>query len=129
VETRRRHIRKTVSSVHFQDLTSLDTYSVLVHQGQMVDANIKGFLIEIKRSDLASDSLKKNLHLDSLIGEKVALFLPQMNLDLDGTIIRAAHVGKGSFELVVSFSPDVPEYWRECLIELLPGPGEMEDLA
>lgn len=126
---RRSHVRKTVNSVVFHDLTSLKDYSLLAQQGYLVDASLNGFLIEINRADLKSEDLKKNLHLDGLVGQKIALFLPQMNLDLDGTIVRAAHVGRGSFEIAVKFSADVPEYWRECLIDLLPGPGELDDHA
>lgn len=50
-----------------------------------------------------------------------------MNLDLDGTVNRTLHKGRGNFEIAIEFSRDVPEYWRECLIDLLPAPGEMED--
>ena len=84
-------------------------------------------MIQIERKDLLPTDLKSNLSLDSLIGQQVVLFLPQMNLDLDGTVNRTAHKGKGCFEIAIEFSRDVPEYWRECLIDLLPAPGEMED--
>jgi hypothetical protein len=61
-----------------------------------------------------------------LVNQRVVLFLPQMNLDLDGTVMRTKHIGKGQFELGIKFSDDVPEYWRECLIDLLPRPGELD---
>ena len=55
------------------------------------------------------------------------MFLPQLNLDLDGTIIRTKHIGKGVFEVALTFAPDTPHFWRECLVELLPAPGEVKE--
>ena len=48
-----------------------------------------------------------------------------MNLDLDGRVVRASHIGRGAFEIALEFSEDIPEYWRECLVDLLPEPGEI----
>ena len=91
-----------------------------------MEAEIRGPNTVNSRIDIPED-LKNNLTLDRIIGESVVMFLPQMNLDLDGTIRRAHHKGKGVFEIAVDFSEGVPEYWRECLIDLLPSPGEMEE--
>lgn len=118
--------RKSVDGIHVSDLTSLNDFKVIARQGQIVDASTTGFLMEIDRRDLVPDLLKKNLTIDPVVGQNVVLYLPQMNLDLDGTITRASHKGRGIYHVAVEFSEDVPEYWRECLIDLLPGPGEMK---
>lgn len=121
--------RKPVDSINISDLTSLTNYSLLAKHGFIVDASTSGFLVLISRQDLVPRELKGNLNLDTLIGQSVVLYLPQMNLDLDGTIKRTGHTGKGYFEIAIEFSSDVPEYWRECLIDLLPVPGELEKEA
>lgn len=118
--------RKQVDHIEVSELTSLSSYNVIASRGFIKDASIKGFLLIIKRPDILNPELKNQLDLNVIVNQKVVLFLPQMNLDLDGTITRTKHVGKGEFELGIEFSADVPEYWRECLIDLLPKPGELD---
>ncbi len=122
---RRVAARKIVDFIHVNELTSLSNYAVIAHEGEIIDASQSGFLLRVERSQLVPKDLRENLALDSLVGHQVVMYLPQMNLDLDGTISRAAHVGKGRFEIAVTFSADLPEYWRDCLVELLPAPGEL----
>ena len=118
--------RKQVEPVRVAELTSLSNYNVIASEGMIVDASQSGFLLKIDRLDLIPEKYRKNLNLNDLIGDQVVMFLPQMNLDLDGTVTRALHTGRGSFEIAVTFSQDVPEYWRDCLVDLLPAPGEFD---
>lgn len=122
---RRVAARKVVDFIHVSELTSLSSYSVIAREGVIVDASQSGFLLKVERSQLIPKELRENLTMDNLVGHQVVMYLPQMNLDLDGTITRAHHVGKGQFEIAVTFSKEVPEYWRDCLVELLPAPGEI----
>lgn len=122
---RRIAVRKVVDFIHIAELTSLSSYSVIAHEGAIVDASRSGFLLRVERTKFVPADLRENLTIDNLVGHQVVMYLPQMNLDLDGTVTRTAHLGKGHFEIAVTFSPDVPEYWRECLVELLPAPGEI----
>ncbi len=117
--------RKIVEDVYFSELSDLDSSLVIARQGHIVDASSSGFLAIFHRDD-ADQSLKTSLTIEHLVGTKIALFLPQMEIDLDGRIMRTKHIGKGYFEVGVSFSDDIPEYWRNCLRELLPQPGELD---
>jgi hypothetical protein len=119
--------RKEVASIEVAELTSLAHYRVLARAGQIVDASTSGILMQINRKDLVPKELRENLSLQELLGQHVVMFLPQMNLDLDGRITRADHIGRGIFEIGIQFSEEVPLYWRECLIDLLPGPGEIDE--
>ena len=119
--------RKDVQSIVVSDVTSLSSYGVIMQTANIVDASSSGFLMLVDRKDLGTKELKQSLTLDMLIGHQVVMFLPDMNLDLDGFVRRTAHLGKGLFEVAVEFSADVPEYWRECLVDLLPAPGELEE--
>lgn len=123
---RRISTRKTVDYIKVNDLTCITDYSVLAKSGQIINASTTGFLLEIDRKDLIPEHLKNNLTLEGTMGQQVVLYLPQMNLDLDGTIVRASHSGRGKFVIAIDFSAEVPEYWRACLIDLLPAPGEIE---
>ncbi|MBT4762641.1 MAG: hypothetical protein HOO06_13155 [Bdellovibrionaceae bacterium] len=118
--------RKSIEGVRFSELTALDDYNMIADTGVIIDASPSGFLVQIERGNIVQRDLKVTLSLETLIGRPVALFLPQMNLDLDGHITRAKHLGKGTFEIAIQFSMEVPEYWRECLVDLLPDPGEFE---
>ncbi|MGE4130167.1 MAG: hypothetical protein AB7F86_00935 [Bdellovibrionales bacterium] len=122
---RRLAARKVVDTIHVAELTSLSSYSVISREGIIVDASQSGFLVKVDRNSLVPKEYRENLNLSHLVGHQVVMYLPQMNLDLDGTITRADHVGKGKFEIAITFSPEVPEYWRGCLVDLLPEPGEM----
>lgn len=119
--------RKDVESIVVSDVTSLSSYGVIMHTAYIVDASSSGFLMRVDRKYFGTKDLKQSLTLDMLIGHQVVMFLPDMNLDLDGFIRRTLHIGKGVFEVAVEFSPDVPEYWRECLVDLLPAPGEIKE--
>lgn len=123
---RRVAYRKVVDFIHVSELTSLSSYLVIAHQGVIVDASQSGFLLRIERTQLVPKEYRDNLVLTHLVGHQVVMYLPQMNLDLDGTITRADHIGKGQFEIAVTFASDVPEYWRDCLVDLLPAPGEIK---
>jgi hypothetical protein len=122
---RRVAARKIVDFIHIAELTSLSNYSVIAHEWVIIDASQSGMLLRVERLKLVSKDLRENLNLTGLVGQQVVMYLPQMNLDLDGSVTRADHVGKGKFEIAITFSADVPEYWRDCLVELLPAPGEM----
>jgi hypothetical protein len=118
--------RKNTETIQVNDITYLGDYTILAKQGHITNASSTGFLIEIDRSDLLPKDLRTNLNLESTLGQQVVLYLPQMNLDMDGTITRTIHRGKGKFQVAIDFSNDVPEYWRNCLIELLPAENEFD---
>lgn len=119
--------RKDVDLIEVSELTSLTHYKMIARSAQIIDTSTSGLLLRVSRSNLVPKDLRENLSLKSLVGEHLAMFLPQMNLDLDGTVTRADHVGRGVFEIGVQFSAEVPLYWRECLVDLMPSPGEIED--
>lgn len=118
--------RKIVDAIEVEGLADLTQLKPICTKGHIIDASITGFLMLVHRTDLAQDEHKNNLDISSLHGVDVGLFMPQMNLDLDGIIKRTRHTGQGFFEIFVEFASDIPEYWRECLMDLLPLPGEME---
>ena len=119
--------RKIIESLTVEHVVDNKTLKKICSTAQIVDTSIKGFLIVVKREDLLREDLKENLNLENLKGASLSLYIPRMDLELDGTVGLSRHVGKGVFELLINFAPDTPKYWRECLMELLPAPDELKD--
>lgn len=118
--------RKEVTPIHVGHLTSLDDFAKLARNCEIVEASSTGLLIHVQREDLIPPSLRKNLSLDALIGDRVFMHLEEMNLEISGIITRTRLLGKKGFHIAIDYSEEAPEYWRECLMDLLPTPGELE---
>lgn len=112
--------RKQVGSIPVSNLTTLTHFESIARFGHLIDASSTGFLILIDREDLVPKNLRQNLSLQSIEGEPMMLMINPMELEISGHIARTRYVGKGVFEIAVDFSQDAPEYWRECLFDLLP---------
>jgi hypothetical protein len=119
--------RSAVSALHVSYLTSLDDFAKIAKNCEVVEASTTGLLLQVKREDLIPAVLKKNLSLDVLIGDRVFMHLEEMNLEISGVIIRTKLLGKQGFQIAVDYSEEAPEYWRECLMDLLPKPGEFDE--
>jgi hypothetical protein len=119
--------RKEVTPIHVSYMTSLDDFAKIAKNCEIVEASSSGLLLLIKRDDLIPTALRKNLTLDVLIGDRVFMHLDDMNLEISGVIKRTKLLGKKGFHVAVDYSEDAPEYWRECLMDLLPTPGEFEE--
>ena len=112
--------RKQVGSIPVSNLTTLSHFESIARFGHLIDASSTGFLIHIDREDLVPKGLRQNLSLQTIEGEPIMLMINPMELEINGHIARTRYVGKGVFEIAVDFSQDAPEYWRECLFDLLP---------
>ncbi|WP_413559030.1 hypothetical protein [Bdellovibrio sp. HCB209] len=119
--------RKEVTPIHVSYVTSLDDFAKIAKNCEIVEASSTGLLLLVKRDDLIPTALRKNLTLDVLIGDRVFMHLEEMNLEISGVIKRTKLLGKKGFHVAVDYSEDAPEYWRECLMDLLPTPGELEE--
>ncbi len=118
--------RKDITPLQVSSVSSLESLTKITRGGSIVEASISGFLLKISRDDLVPTVLRKNLNLDSLVGNKVLIHLPDLNIEISGKVARTRFVGKAGFEIGIDYSEDAPEYWRECLVELLPAPGEFD---
>jgi hypothetical protein len=119
--------RKEISPLHVAYVTSLTDFARIAKNCEIVEASASGLLLLIRREDLIPVSLRKTLSLDVLIGESIFMHLEELNLEMSGTIARTQLLGKKGFYLAIDYSEDAPEYWRECLMDLLPIPGELEE--
>lgn len=117
---RRIQPRWDLDAIEVTHITALAHYELVATKGVLVDASSSGFLMILDRQDLLPRKLRANLTLEPLIGEKISLEIAMMNLDIIGDVKRTKPLGKGLFELGVDYTDDAPEYWRDCLLELLP---------
>lgn len=123
---RREAQRKEVEPLRVSNIASLDNLTRLARYAEIIEASATGLLIHVRREDIIPQALKSQLTLDSLIGDRVFIHLEDMNLEISGKIKRTKFLGKQGYHVAMDYSDDSPEYWRECLMDLLPTPGEME---
>lgn len=119
--------RRDISPLAVSSVASLENLAKVARYGEIVEASITGFLLVVKREDLVPTALRRSLNIDTLVGQKVILHLPQMNIEVSGVIARTKLLGKKGYEIGIDYTDDSPEYWRECLLDLLPVPGEFDE--
>ncbi len=112
--------RRDLSSLTLDSFASLEDLQKLAKGGQIIEASSSGILIHFKREDFLRKDLRANLNIDHLVGEKVYINIHEMDLEISGTVARTQFLGKKGFYVAVDYSSDAPEYWRECLMDLLP---------
>ena len=112
--------RKEFTPLTLDGFSSMESLEKIAKYGEVVEASASGILINFKREDFIKKELRSNLNLDSLIGHKVFFNIHEMDLEISGTVARTKFLGKKGFQVAVDYSSDAPEYWRECLIDLLP---------
>jgi hypothetical protein len=112
--------RKLVEGLHVRNLTALDRFSVIARSAVLVDVSSTGMLLHVDRKQLLPKVLRENLTLQSIEGEHIMLQILEMDLEIDGRITRTRLIGKGVYEVAVDFVDEAPEYWRECLVDLMP---------
>ncbi|MFP5518796.1 MAG: hypothetical protein ACLGGX_02750 [Bdellovibrionia bacterium] len=118
--------RKEVAPIAVEFLTSLEDLTKIARNLSLVEVSSSGILLHCERDSLIPQSLRKTLTLDSLIDTRVFLRIADMNLEVSGTVSRTQLSGKKGFLIAIDYSDDAPEYWRECLTDLLPRPGELD---
>lgn len=119
--------RENVAPIEIKAFTSIDHMTLLSRRGFIVEASTTGFLLHVERKDLVPKQFKDTLSLDLLKGDQVILMIEPLNLEISGKIARTKRVTKDLFEIGIDFSDDAPEYWRECLLELLPRGADYEE--
>jgi hypothetical protein len=119
--------RKTIEGITVTGVTALSPVCLIAREALLINASATGFLLTIHRKALVPKELRANLSLEKLEGESIMMTIEQMNIDIDGYIARTKLVGNGVYEIAVNFTDDAPSYWLECLYDLLPGVGEMDE--
>ncbi len=101
-------------------ITLLHEENILAKKAFISHLTAQGFHLLLSHKDLIPLKYKNQLSLDSLINQKLSLYIPLMEIDLEVTVLKTRHLGKGNFEIQTEFLTELPLYWRECLLELWP---------
>ena len=123
---RRTKERALLEPIEISSFMTLDHMTLISRTGHIIDASSTGLLIQLTHKDLIPKILRETLTLEAIEGDRVMFTIPKMNLELSGKVARTKLVGKKVYEIAVDFSGEAPEFWRECLYELLPRPGEFD---
>ncbi len=112
--------RHDITPLEIHGMISISNLTPICDYGQILEASTTGFKVMVKRDDFCSGELKANIDLGSIHGLEVSLYIPSMDLDITGHIARTKYVSNKEYEIGIDYSSDAPEYWRECLCDLLP---------
>ena len=112
--------RKELAQLTLDSFSSMESLERLAEYGEVIEASTSGILIHFNREDFIKKELRSNLSIDSLVGSKVYFNIHEMDLEITGTVARTQFLGRKGFYVAVDYSSDAPEYWRECLMDLLP---------
>lgn len=115
-----RAARETIQPLAIRGLTSIDHLTQLARTGWLIEASTTGFLLQIPRKELIPKKFRDSLSLSELEGDKVYLLIDAMNLEVGGVVRRTERISKDMWHIGVDFRDDAPDYWRECLMDLLP---------
>ena len=118
--------RSEIEPLHVSSVSSLKDLRKVFKDARIMQASISGILLHVRRTDLVPDELRTNLSLEPLVGETLLVYIEPMNLEISGKVVRTKFLGKDGFHVALDYSADAPEYWRECLMDLLPRPGEFD---
>jgi len=122
----RKALRKSTHPLALSRILLGHNQNQLASGGTLVEVSASGFKILVNRKELKSPRFRSQLDLSELVEESIWIHLDDLDLVLEGTIKRTRFLGKGIFELGVDYTDTAPEYWRECLVDLLPNPNELE---
>ena len=111
---------KELAKLTLDSFSSSDNLQKLAKFGQIIEASSSGILIKFKRDDFVAKELRSNLNIDQLVGKNIFFNIHEMNLEISGKVARTKFLGKDGFLVAVDYTTDAPEYWRECLMDLLP---------
>jgi len=112
--------RHDINPLEIHGMISISNLTPICDYGNITEASTTGFKILVKRDHLCPVELKNTMNIDSIKGLDVSLYIPAMDLDITGQVARTKYVSNKEFEIGIDYTSDAPEYWRECLCDLLP---------
>jgi len=119
--------RKLVSQINVLNIKNVATGEVYFSKASVVDVSATGVLLRVERDDIIALNLRSTLTLSVLHNVSVGFTIEIMDTHIEGVITRTKPEGKGTFVAAVDFREDAPEYWRHCLVDLLPSEDEPFD--
>lgn len=120
MEKKRVKERFEINPLEIHGMISIHNLTPICDYGQIIEASSTGFKLIVKHDDFCPDELRGNFSVDSIHGTEVSLYKPIMDLDITGLVARTKYISNREYEIGIDYTQDAPEYWRECLCDLLP---------
>ncbi len=121
---KRQYPRKLLDPMHVAEMKVVDRLTVLAYSGTIINASATGLLIRVHHRALHPELVRNNVALATLQGEHVVMHIVEMALDIEGTIVRTHQAAPEWMDIGIDLTESAPAYWRECLMDLLPGLGD-----
>jgi hypothetical protein len=125
----RKNGRKLLDPIHVIDIRLLDTNIILARYGTILNTSTAGLLIGVCPGDVSPEVVQNKLPLSCIEEQFVFMTIDEMNLQIDGRVVRFCYNAQGMLEIAIDFSANTPAYWRECFADLLPTQGEFEQIG
>jgi hypothetical protein len=122
---KRQSPRKLLDPIHIAAMQVIQSSTVLVHSGTILNASATGLLIRAHHRALNPELVRPNAALEALVDEHVVMHIVEMALDIEGKIVRLHQATPEWMDIALDLTASAPTYWRECLADLLPGLGEL----
>jgi hypothetical protein len=120
-KSRRAHTdRKAVTETFAVNIKDVVSGEVYFNRATIVDVSPTGVLLMVKRNDVAAASLRSTLTFSGIHNASIGFTIETMDTYIEGVVVRTKPIGRGDFICAVDFREDAPEYWRHCLVDLLP---------
>ena len=116
----RDHTTTVTKGVRASSITLANEENLIVKKARVSHISPTGFNLTFNYRDLAAESLRFQLHLHSIWYKDIHVYIPDMEMELEGQVVGTQHLGNGNFEINIFFFQEVPKYWRECLLDLWP---------
>jgi hypothetical protein len=127
-DNRATKFRKAVSQVDVLNVKNVTNGDVYFSRAVLVDVSPTGLLLRVERENILAMGLRSTLTLSSILGASVGFTIEIMDTYIEGVVTRTKLEGHGSFVVAVDFRDDAPEYWRNCLVDLLPD-GDTDEIS
>lgn len=112
--------RHNINPLEIHGMISISNLTPICDFGTITEASSSGFKLIVKRDDFCTNELRASMDIDSIKNLEISLYIPIMDLDITGKVTRTKYVSNKEFEIGIDYTQDAPEYWRECLCDLLP---------
>ena len=119
-------LRKYTEHLEVSELYFTGEFGAFAFKAEVHQMSSTGMLLRIDRKNL-DKAFRKKFELSDVVGEQLFFTIDALDLEIDGVVTRTYSRVKDVFEIAIDYSAGAPEYWRECLVDLIPTEGEDDE--
>jgi hypothetical protein len=123
---RQEAVRKQIEQIDVLNVKNTENGEVYFSRASIVDISPTGLLLRVSRADILALPLRSTLTFSQLHSVSVGFTIEIMDTYIEGYVARTKLEDRSHFLVAVDIREDAPEYWRQCLVELLPDPADAD---